>query len=303
MLTARDSVGDRVAGLDAGADDYLVKPFALQELLARLRALLRRSLLTAAAGAGPSIAGARDGWLTFADVRLDPGDAGGVARRPPAAADPDRVLDPRGVPAPPAPGADPVGAVRARLGLRLRRDLQQHPRLPRLPAPQAGSRGRIAAAAHGARRRVSCCARSRCEPAPVAGGGARTLHARLSLLVTGAVAVAVADARRHGLVAVAEIQQHQIQSQLQRRRSGHRRATRPVAQRLARRCPTRTTSRTSDHDGPHDLGPRWQILDTRAARGQRLRPARCRSPRRPGRSRPGGTGRSRRRSPSTATAT
>jgi two-component system, OmpR family, response regulator MprA len=43
MLTARDSVGDRVAGLDAGADDYLVKPFALEELLARLRALLRRT--------------------------------------------------------------------------------------------------------------------------------------------------------------------------------------------------------------------------------------------------------------------
>ena len=42
MLTARDAVDDRVAGLDAGADDYLTKPFALQELLARLRALLRR---------------------------------------------------------------------------------------------------------------------------------------------------------------------------------------------------------------------------------------------------------------------
>ena len=42
MLTARDAVGDRVEGLDAGADDYLTKPFALQELLARLRALLRR---------------------------------------------------------------------------------------------------------------------------------------------------------------------------------------------------------------------------------------------------------------------
>ena len=42
MLTARDAVDDRVAGLDAGADDYLVKPFALEELLARLRALLRR---------------------------------------------------------------------------------------------------------------------------------------------------------------------------------------------------------------------------------------------------------------------
>lgn len=42
LLTARDAVGDRVAGLDAGADDYLVKPFATEELLARLRALLRR---------------------------------------------------------------------------------------------------------------------------------------------------------------------------------------------------------------------------------------------------------------------
>ena len=43
MLTARDAIDDRVQGLDAGADDYLVKPFALAELLARLRALLRRA--------------------------------------------------------------------------------------------------------------------------------------------------------------------------------------------------------------------------------------------------------------------
>jgi two-component system response regulator MprA len=47
MLTARDTVGDRVTGLDAGADDYLVKPFELDELFARVRALLRRSVLTA----------------------------------------------------------------------------------------------------------------------------------------------------------------------------------------------------------------------------------------------------------------
>ena len=60
MLTARDAVDDRVAGLDAGADDYLVKPFALKELKARLRALLRR---TAPAGDAP---------LRFADLVLDP---------------------------------------------------------------------------------------------------------------------------------------------------------------------------------------------------------------------------------------
>jgi DNA-binding response OmpR family regulator len=48
MLTARDAVEDRIAGLDSGADDYLVKPFAYSELLARIRALLRRAPITAA---------------------------------------------------------------------------------------------------------------------------------------------------------------------------------------------------------------------------------------------------------------
>jgi two-component system response regulator MprA len=60
MLTARDAVPDRVKGLDAGADDYLVKPFALEELTARLRALLRRS---------GSPVGER---LRYADLELDP---------------------------------------------------------------------------------------------------------------------------------------------------------------------------------------------------------------------------------------
>jgi two-component system, OmpR family, response regulator MprA len=64
MLTARGEVDDRVAGLDAGADDYLVKPFALRELLARVRALLRR------AGEEENGDGLAE-TLTFADLRLD----------------------------------------------------------------------------------------------------------------------------------------------------------------------------------------------------------------------------------------
>ncbi|MEV7803604.1 response regulator transcription factor [Microbispora sp. NPDC088329] len=64
MLTARDAVGDRVSGLDAGADDYLVKPFELDELLARVRALLRRG--------GRYAQNESDGdVLAFGDLRMD----------------------------------------------------------------------------------------------------------------------------------------------------------------------------------------------------------------------------------------
>jgi two-component system response regulator MprA len=61
MLTARHEIGDRVAGLDAGADDYLVKPYSLDELLARVRALLRRAS-----------SGDNDPVLQLGDLRLDP---------------------------------------------------------------------------------------------------------------------------------------------------------------------------------------------------------------------------------------
>ncbi|MBO9532747.1 MAG: response regulator transcription factor [Solirubrobacteraceae bacterium] len=67
MLTARDAIADRVRGLDVGADDYLVKPFAVDELLARVRALVRR-------GAAP-----RPITLTVGDLELDP--AAVIARR------------------------------------------------------------------------------------------------------------------------------------------------------------------------------------------------------------------------------
>lgn len=75
MLTARHGVDDRVAGLDAGADDYLVKPFAVEELLARVRARLRAASGGSPAGAGPrhpeGTGARRDGVLGLGDLEID----------------------------------------------------------------------------------------------------------------------------------------------------------------------------------------------------------------------------------------
>ncbi|GAA4860452.1 response regulator transcription factor [Kitasatospora sp. NPDC048365] len=71
MLTARDAVGDRVTGLDVGADDYLAKPFELDELLARVRALLRRNALAAEAAARIAGGDDEDEVLAFADLRMN----------------------------------------------------------------------------------------------------------------------------------------------------------------------------------------------------------------------------------------
>ena len=108
MLTARDAVADRIDGLDAGADDYLVKPFDIDELRARLRALLRR-----AGGDGSGV----DGGLSFGDLQLDPGRHGVIAADTFDRAHPHRVSAARVVHAQPPPRAASQPHLRPGLGL------------------------------------------------------------------------------------------------------------------------------------------------------------------------------------------
>ena len=88
MLTARDEVGDRVRGLDVGADDYLVKPFSLLELAARLRALTRRDDRS------------RPAVLSVGDLRAGPRDQAGPTRHGRARAVTEGVRPPRALPPP-----------------------------------------------------------------------------------------------------------------------------------------------------------------------------------------------------------
>src|SRR5213594_600844 len=100
MLTARDSVADRVSGLSTGADDFLTKPFAFAELLARIRALLRRSRV-----AQPPVLRGRPG--------ARPGDPPGHPRRRPGHPPPKGVRDPRGADAERRRGREPYPPRRA----------------------------------------------------------------------------------------------------------------------------------------------------------------------------------------------
>ena len=130
MLTARTSIADRVDGLDAGADDYLVKPFALDELKARLRALVRRNT---------AIADIENAELRFGDLALN--TATRVARRGDRVLDyPHRVLPVGTVVAQPTDRVDPRGHLRPCVGIRLRGELQLAGGLHRVFAPQ--DRGR-----------------------------------------------------------------------------------------------------------------------------------------------------------------
>ena len=153
MLTARDAVADRIDGLDAGADDYLVKPFDIDELKARLRALLRR--------AGGDVG--TDG-LTFARAGARSGPPRRHRRRAVRRADEDRVPAARAADPQPAARAAPQPHLRPRVGLRLRPDLERAARLHRLPAAQARGRRRAAADPHGSGRRLRAAGAEPREP-------------------------------------------------------------------------------------------------------------------------------------------
>ena len=143
MLTARDQVADRVAGLEAGADDYLVKPFALEELIARVRALLRRL------GSDETAT-----TLTFADLELDTGTREVRRGEEPLTLTRTEFALLELFLRNPQAGADPLGDLRPRLGLRLRLRLELARRLHLVPAQEDGGRRQAAADPHGSRRRL-----------------------------------------------------------------------------------------------------------------------------------------------------
>src|SRR6059058_1118051 len=166
MLTARDAIADKVAGLDAGADDYLTKPFSFDEFLARVRALLRRA------------DGRREPVLKLADLTLDPAtrEVARRGRRIELTAREHALLEYflRN------PGRVLTRPLLAEHVWGLDFDPEQHRgRLRRLPAPQDRRARRGAAATHRARRGLRAAGGGRVTP--------RSVHTRLTLWYTGAL--------------------------------------------------------------------------------------------------------------------
>ena len=165
MLTARDAVEDRVAGLDAGADDYLTKPFSFAELLARLRALARRGERRAADRCSRSATCAstrrrREVWRGDAEIQLSPKEFALLEtfmRRP-------------------GPGALAAAAARARVGLRLREPLERRRRLRPLPAREDRPAVRTRRRSRPCAASATGCGRTRREPAPDPAAARRCFH-------------------------------------------------------------------------------------------------------------------------------
>ncbi len=160
FLTAKDAVDDRVAGLTVGGDDYVTKPFSLEELVARLRALIRRSNL--------ALGSASESRLQVGDLVLDEESYEVYARRHDRRADRHRVRAAALPDAQPSPGAQPRPDPRPRLELRLRRPLERRRDLHLLPA-QEDRHARPRDDPHRARLRLRAQARQLSDrtPSPV----------------------------------------------------------------------------------------------------------------------------------------
>ena len=192
MLTARDGISDRVAGLDAGADDYLVKPFALQELLARVRALLRRVAAEEPDGAET---------MRLGDLTLDLGSR--TVRRGGVLLDLTRTEFSllQALLGASWPSHDSRPTVRTCLGIRPGPQLKQPRRLHRLPAPQTRTRRRSETRAHRPRCRLRTTGPGRTMRRRLSIRTRLTLIASVAVTVTALLVCTLAwVAVRHALV-------------------------------------------------------------------------------------------------------
>ena len=281
ILTARDSVADKVRGLDLGADDYLTKPFAFDEFLARVRALLRRGTV---AGTRPSCS-----WPTSRSTRPP---ARSCAGQPSDHADHARVRAARVLPAQRRPRAHAADARRARVGARLRSREQHRRRVRRLPAAQDRRSRRAAAASTRCAAPATCCG-----PSAVSDGACSALdpHPAHALV-----------RRRHaghpGLISAGSYSLLRLEHGPGRRplaaHGGRRHARRRARARQPWRRPSAGCARCSDPE--HRL---FQLSDPTAICGctsSRLRDAGCRCRRRPARNVAAGPGHVRDGGPATA---